>query len=202
MKKFIAIIAAIALIATMSVAAFAADPVTCDTTDFHTDAVAGVHNNTHDVFVDLTGEITNVICVVVEWGDMKFTYDGDMIWDPHTLQYKANGEGVYTPVTAASEGVLASDKFEVTNYSDINVNVTVKFADIGTGVAASDVSIADQTKELNKVAVDKDTNIATAEAATEFTVDPADSAAPTIVEGDEDGTYVKVGTLTVTVEAA
>lgn len=185
MKKFIAIIAAIALIATMSVAAFA-DNCGLTTAPYTTTPVDGVHNNTHTVEVELTGDITNVICVNVEWGAMQFTFDGDMKWDPHTLEYKAIGnEGKF-------ECADAADDITVTNSSDVPVTVSFAYTPDGKG----DVSGSFSAASLDFAAVTQKDDVATRPATQTTTFIPAGS--PTIIDGE----MVVVGNITVEVAAA
>lgn len=188
MKKIIAIIAAIALIATMSVAAFAATPCAVTGADPFADApnAQGLHNDdNHDVYVDLTGVLNNTICVVVTWDDMKFTYDGELTWNPHTLQYEGTVQGDY-----AGNGTIKFD-----NYSDVPVTITAAYADdTNTSDVGGKFDEAATTKTWTDVAaVDQTNDNAITSVTTEFL--------PTGIPTINDNGYIVVGNITITVAA-
>ena len=129
MKKFIAIIAAIALIATMSVAAFAATETTkmCEEVYTTDGAVAGLHydkladDQTNDVYVTLTGDITHVVCVEVTWDNMHFEYDGAMVWNPHEAYYEVAAGGAWTST---------DNTITFKNLSDVKVEITPTYTKV------------------------------------------------------------------------
>ena len=202
MKKFIAIIAAIAMIATMSVCAFAyveGDTVLCpdDDTVANPEHEAGLNtptdNNVHDVFVNLTGTVTHVICVDVAWGDMIFEYNGNLTWNPHDHEYVAT-EGAVGTWEAANDG---GDEIDFVNHSDVKVKVSGVFStkDEATTETNSGITATMDAVTMNEVTVNDDYTVTTTTGT--MTVVPA--GVPTII-AEEDG--VIVGSVTLSVAEA
>jgi len=126
MKKFIAIIAAIAMIATMSVCAFAIDG---DITD--TNAATGVTQTVDANYVASTGNGTDEIHLDVEWTSPVFEFSAALkYWDEDAKAWKDNVEGgSWTDKTAVVEVATRSSK-------EVTVNVTYEAAAEG-GIAAT-----------------------------------------------------------------
>ena len=113
MKNLITILLAVAMLASMSVTAFAAD----DTVT--TDGGKDISDNAK--YVD--GVITppEVISADIEWGAMEFTYSvgGTKVGDAQTHQYT---------VTGATGGWSENgNTVKVTNHSNVNVSATLGF---------------------------------------------------------------------------
>lgn len=109
MKKFIAIIAAIAMIATMSVCAFAA----ADLTD--TNAATGVTEDVIANYVDDEATKVDEIHLEVEWDDTEFTYTATgKIWNEEKLAWEDNAgswtddEAAVSVETKSSKGVTVT----------------------------------------------------------------------------------------------
>jgi len=122
MKKIIAILTAILLIAAMSTTAFATSPIT---TDGGTDTkdVKGTYQE---------GSSATVCSVDVTWGAMEFTYTTASAgaWNPITHTYSAS-----TP--AGWSWTAESNKITVANHSNTYIIVDLLFAagGAGTGIA-------------------------------------------------------------------
>ena len=196
-KKFIAIIAAIALIATMSVAAFAADSTAnCTSTAAPvttTPTANGIHDDEDkDVYVMLTGDITHVVCVVVEWSDFKYDYTGAMTWDAHALEY------VPTEGAAAGAFVNAADNtITYTNRSDLQVVITPSYTS-NTKNTVDIPNIASEQVTLAPV----DTTVASDEATCDtktITIDGTELTGVPSVTSDHE--YVVIGEITIAIDS-
>ena len=119
MKKLFTLVLAIAMIATMSVSAFAATSNGGNTTI----TVKGTYNGS-----DAAGD---TISVDVAWGEMEFTYTpaSQGSWDPATHTYK----------DATTAGWTANgNTITVTNHSDVAITASFTFAKAeGTNVEGS-----------------------------------------------------------------
>ena len=112
MKKLFATILAVAMLASVSVTAFAAE----------------TNHGTQDTEITVNGSYvsgaagSSVISVDIEWGDMEFTYSvgGTKIWDAQTHQYT---------VTDATGGWSENgNNVKVTNHSNVDVKATFTYA--------------------------------------------------------------------------
>lgn len=141
MKKFIAIIAAIAMIATMSVSVFAANDIT---------AIGGTASEeiTVNYVEGEEGKRVDVVVVDVAWSDMVFTYTvateawnaDDLVWEDATGAWTGTAKVAVTnrsskPVNASVEYTadkVAADKVTC----DEGVNIAVGTAKNGETPAA------------------------------------------------------------------
>ena len=116
LKKITSVLAAAALVCTMSTTAFAADQTGVNTGDYTADV-----NGTYQA----SGSGAVVYSVDIAWTDMSFTYTGagEGTWDPETHQYSGSSEVAWT---------ASDDSITVTNHSNAAVKATAKFeADSG-----------------------------------------------------------------------
>ena len=128
MKKLFATLLAVAMLASMSVTAFAADDTV--TTD----------GGSKDISVNakyVDGVSTpDVISADIEWGAMEFTYSvgGTKVWDAQTHQYT---------VTGATGGWSENgNTVKVTNHSNVDVKATFTYANSKTADSTGAVSLA------------------------------------------------------------
>lgn len=122
MKKLITAILAVAMLCTMSLTAFAANPIT-----------TGNGTDTKDVKASYSDRTSaTVYSVAITWGAMEFTYSSasDGVWDPDTRTYSDVKTAEWTSTT---------NSITVTNSSNAAVTATLAFAaEIGyTGIAGS-----------------------------------------------------------------
>ncbi len=202
MKKFIAIIAAIALIATMSVSAFAwANETTADyCAEAGTIATGGIHTDADkDVYVTLTGDVTHVVCVEVTWADMYFEYDGDMVWDPHTMEY--------VPADDSDVGftVVGDNTIAFENRSDVEVTIglsysndAVAYSEVTGKFVAEDADAA--AAAVTQVVLDPVVQTAGVATTTEGSADFWPTSAPSIAI-DDNGDAILVGSITIQITA-
>lgn len=114
MKKVISLIAAIALLASMAIPAFA-------------DNTIGTDGGTADINVNAKYNSsvapTDTISVNVEWGKMEFTYNvsGTQTWDPKDHTYTSN-----TSAQWSAEG----NSVKLTNHSNVAISATFTFTKI------------------------------------------------------------------------
>ena len=125
MKKLLAIAIAAAMLLTLSVTCFAANPIE---TNGGTD--------THDVTGVFVQPTEKAVYVTISWGDMKFKYTPTtQVWDheQHIWKDGAADEGVWAPVTAGQNTV------KVQNDSSCAVSAAFSYAKTAgyEGVAAS-----------------------------------------------------------------
>ncbi len=179
MKKLFAIIISVAMLATMSVTAFAADG------NGSVNTAGGSQN------IDITANFNQgveqaaVYKVDVEWGSMEFTYTEPSagVWNPETHQYEGK---VYQGFWSHEAD---SNKITVTNHS--NAEVTVNFAvELPSGIYG------------NFTNVDNETITSLSLASAEYT---AVTEAPTAVAyfnvtGGMINIPGKLGTITITIE--
>ena len=114
MKKLFTILLAVAMLASMSVTAFAADDTV--TTDGGSKEIS-----VNAKYVD-EGTTPEVISADIEWGAMEFTYSvgGVKVWDAQTHQYT---------VTDATGGWSENgNTVKVTNHSNVDVKATFTYA--------------------------------------------------------------------------
>lgn len=134
MKKFLALLLAVMMIASMSITAFAADLYYDPTNDSSNET----NTTTGDVLVtvDGTANVTHTYYVVVTWKEMSFKYSfaSGTTWDPENHQYvNANGT-----VGAWDKGEVAQ-AITVTNHSDASVTADAKF-DTGDSKTTNNVT--------------------------------------------------------------
>ena len=145
MKKFLALLLAVMMIASMSVTAFAADYLQWAPGDDVQDGNGGKNTttkSTQDVYVKMQGNtIESVYFVVVEWEALNFTYkfNTGVKWNPELHQY-VNADNKTTDVgdwyVDVSENAQPDAKIEeaikVTNHSDATVIITAAFGESAT----------------------------------------------------------------------
>ena len=125
MKKFIAIIAAIALIATMSVSAFAADPVI--TGDASKDVAAN-----YEVGTGKEDEIH----LTITWTDTVFTFKvSGKNWNETTMKWDDNTDGTWSDAvakvsysSASSCPIVVTATYEADEVAVANDEVVVNLA--------------------------------------------------------------------------
>lgn len=123
MKKFIAIIAAIALIATMSVSVFAENGTLNDVVD---PAVLSASKAVKATYADTGADKVDEIHLDITWTDIDFTYTAtDKVWNEDDMVWE-DSEGEWTDGAA---------KVAVSSRS--SVEVTVGAAYVADGVAAT-----------------------------------------------------------------
>ena len=128
MKKLFTILLAVAMLASMSVTAFAADDTV--TTD----------GGSKDISVNakyVDGVSTpDVISADIEWGAMEFTYSvgGTKVWDAQTHQYTVTG--------ATSGWSENGNTVKVTNHSNVDVKATFTYDNSKTADSTGAVSLA------------------------------------------------------------
>ncbi len=112
MKKFIAIIAAIAMIATMSVSVFAAAGNLNDS-----NATTGLTQNVSATYVESTGKASDEIHIDVTWTDVAFEFEAaDQYWDEDATAWKDDVDGgewsddtaIVNVATRSSKGVTVT----------------------------------------------------------------------------------------------
>lgn len=174
MKKITTLLAAAALVCTMSTTAFAADQDGVGTGSYNTD-VKGTYQ------AGSSGAV--VYSVDIAWTDMSFTYTdaGEGTWDPETHEYNGGADAAWTD---------SNDSITVTNHSNAPVTATASYA------ADPDYGSTTMTFGNNgaTVATAVDTTVQNAPSAT-ITVTPGG----TLAESANGG---KIGTITVSIAAA
>jgi len=181
MKKIIAAILAVMMIAAMSTTAFAAEGT----------GSLNEKNGTSKS-IDVTAKYTegletvNTISVNVSWGAMEFTYHvgGTKTWNPETHQYDVDSKAVWQAV---------GNTVTVENHSDVAVDVKFEYA---PEQAYSAIKCAFDVEESNLAAHPK--------AADPNSTAPAASvtAELKVTEGTLDSGIIsatKIGTITVTI---
>ena len=120
MKKLFAALLAVAMLASVSVTAFAAE----------------TNNGTQDTEITVNGSFvsgtagSSVISVDIEWDAMDFTYTGASqgTWNPATHAYEGATEGSWSDNTPA---------ITVTNHSNVAINATLDFTPAVDGVVGT-----------------------------------------------------------------
>ena len=174
MKKLVSMLAAAALVCTMSTTAFAADQTGVNTGDYTAD-VKGTYQ--------ASGSGAVVYSVDIAWEDMSFTYTaaGQGTWDPENHSYTGGSEASWS----------SSKNITVTNHSNAAVTATAAFqADPGY----TDVTMTFGENNGNTIATAVGTQVGEAPSAT-ITVTPGG----TLAESANGG---KIGTITVSIAAA
>ena len=139
MKKLFAALLAVAMLASVSVTAFAAE----------------TNNGTQDTEITVNGSFvsgtagSSVISVDIEWDAMDFTYTGASqgTWNPATHAYDGQTEGGWSDNTPS---------ITVKNHSNVAVNATLGFTPAVDGVVGT-------FTEASGTANDNILNLATAE---------------------------------------
>ena len=176
MKKLFATLLAVAMLASVSVTAFAAE----------------TNHGTQDTEITVNGSYvsgaagSSVISVDIEWEAMNFTYSAtsEGTWNPATHAYDGQTEGGWSDNTPA---------ITVTNHSNVAVNATLGFTADVTGVVGT-------FTEASGTENDNILNLATAEG-TEVANAPTASAnfgiSGAAIDADK-----TLGTITVTIAKA
>lgn len=121
MKKLLSILMALAMIASLSTTAFAAD--TWENGEGETDTFSSDVNATYEQ------ETVDVYKVVVEWGELNFTYtDTPVIWDTTTYKWVEDTES--DVVTGWSVDDKGGDIITVSNCSSLPVNVEFEVTEV------------------------------------------------------------------------
>ena len=175
MKKITTLLAAAALVCTMSTTAFAADQDGVGTGSYNTDVKGTYHQ------AGSSGDV--VYSVDIAWTNMNFTYTGagEGTWNPETHQYSGSSEGAWT---------ASDDSITVTNHSNAAVKATAKF-EADSGYESTTMTFGN--------------NEATVATAVGTEVDSAPSATITVTPGGtlaESANGGKIGTITVSIAAA
>ena len=181
MKKLFTILLAVAMLASMSVTAFAADNDTV-TTDGGSKEIS-----VNAKYVD-EGTTPEVISADIEWGAMEFTYyaGGVKVWDAQTHQYT---------VTGATGGWSENgNTVKVTNHSNVDVKTTFTYA-AESGNTLTGAFTYDNSKTADS------TGAVSLAAGVEGQVNAADYVTATLkLSGEPSSTmtdFTKVGTITV-----
>lgn len=174
MKKITTLLAAAALVCTMSTTAFAADQDGVGTGSYNTDVKGTYHAGS-------SGDV--VYSVDIAWTDMSFTYTGagEGTWNPETHQYEGGTEASWTDSNAS---------VTVINHSNAAVTVTASFEAL-PGYETTSMTFGNNGAT---VATAEGTEFAKAPSAT-ITVTPGG----TLAESADGG---KIGTITVSIAAA
>ena len=175
MKKLFATLLAVAMLASLSVTAFAAENTGATPTDI---TVNGTY---------AAGQISDeIISVDVAWDAMDFTYTGASqgTWNPVTHTYEGATEGGWSNNTPA---------ITVTNHSNVAVNATLGFTANVTGVVGT-------FTEASGTENDNILNLATAEG-TEVANAPT-ATANFGISGAAIDANKALGTITVTIAKA
>ena len=176
MKKLFATLLAVAMLASVSVTAFAAE----------------TNNGTQDTEITVNGTYTpgattgEIISADIAWDAMDFTYTGASqgTWNPATHAYDGQTEGGWSDNTPA---------ITVKNHSNVAINATLDFTPDVTGVIGT-------FTEASGTANDKVLELATAEG-TEVANAPTATANFGISGAAIDATQT-LGTITVTIAKA
>ena len=176
MKKLFATLLAVAMLASVSVTAFAAE----------------TNHGTQDTEITVNGSYvsgaagSSVISVDIEWEAMNFTYSAtsEGTWNPATHAYDGQTEGGWSDNTPA---------ITVTNHSNVAVNATLGFTADVTGVVGT-------FTEASGTENDNILNLATAEG-TEVANAPT-ATANFGISGAAINASQKLGTITVAIAKA
>lgn len=191
MKKFLALLLAVMMIASMSITAFAAsaakEEVTNTTTTTSTQSVTVVSSTAGSV---------PVYHVLVEWKALHFTYAfaSGAVWDPssHTYKNEANGAGTWSATngTAIENGVKITSAINVENHSNAQVWIKATYAQ------------ETQNYGVNADVSDKDTfhNLANAEGTT-YDKAPAKAFDVSVTGVPTQNDEFPLGTVTLTLSA-
>ena len=182
MKKVLAIVLAVCMLAAMTVAASAASPI---------ETVGGT--DTHQIYGKYAAEDGTAYYVTVAWGDMKFDYTPTtQVWDHENHLFKEGSAegGTWTPVGSGN-------KISVENHSSVAVNIAFSAAKNGTPAAGDHSEIGTFSKStLNLIAPTRGVSALPDGAKGEVTYLPGGTLDSTVTD------YADIGTLTVTLNAA
>lgn len=173
LKKITSVLAAAALVCTMSTTAFAADQTGVSTGDYNA-TVSGTYQ--------AGGSSATVYSVDITWEDMSFTYTaaGEGTWDPDTHSYSGGSEASWS----------GSKNIAVTNHSNAAVTATAKF-EADSGYESTSMEFGNNGAT---VATAEGTQVSAAPSAT-ITVTPGGALAKSANGG-------RIGEITVTIAAA
>ena len=120
MKKVLAILLAIALIASMSTVAFAADSGSANA-----ESASAAGSSSVPVYATYkVGDRTDMYKVEVVWGSMNFVYtEAAEVWNTQTHMWETSEIGVWTPETAEANDVYLA------NHSSQPVAIELSFQD-------------------------------------------------------------------------
>ena len=150
MKKLFATLLAVAMLASVSVTAFAAE----------------TNHGTQDTEITVNGSYvsgaagSSVISVDIEWEAMNFTYSAtsEGTWNPATHAYDGQTEGGWSDNTPA---------ITVTNHSNVAVNATLGFtADVSVVVGSFTEASGTENDNILNLATAEGTEVANAPTAT------------------------------------
>ena len=116
MKKVLSIVLAIAMIASMSVVAFAAAGNT--TIDAKSDSAASIPVNG----VYAGDGMVPTWKIDIAWDDFTYTYTSGKVWNPTTYTWDLDGEGTWA---------ISAKKINFTNHSADAINVSAEYTGKG-----------------------------------------------------------------------
>lgn len=151
MKKFLAMILALAMVLGMATAAFA-DDIKAVEDDPATDGVVD-NQATHNVNVTVNSNDTAVYKVTITWPSMDFVYShGDGKWDPDTHTYGDDNKG-WKQGSADTYAETVSVDIMAHNHSNADVTVTASWTEDTTSVDGVDVTFSNNGAKLESAAV-------------------------------------------------
>ncbi|MBQ8174974.1 MAG: hypothetical protein IJ009_06175 [Clostridia bacterium] len=176
MKKLITILLAVAMMATLSVTAFAAE------SELNNDK----KTETIDVKAKYTSGVTDagtIYSVDLSWESMEFTYSasGKNTWNPDTHKYEVVDEG--------GAWNHSTSTITVTNHSNAEVTAKFTFAPVAGGTVTGSFN---NTSVVLPSAENKATDATELTGTSTFTIGGSVDSAQT--------EFAKVGTITVTIE--
>ena len=199
MKKFLALLLAVMMIASMSLTAFAADNegLLYDSN--------GNNKSTSNVTIAMDGSVPTdeVYYVNVSWKALSFTYSfvAGVTWDPLTHQYVAANDAPIgswkwtdntSTVTGNAAGVELEKAITVTNHSNASVDVVAAFGSDATMTTNGVTATIEEGVVVREIGTAEGTAVGNAPA---ITYDVVVNGAPTTDTGFE------LGTITVTVSS-
>ena len=171
MKKILAIALCVVLCFCMAVPAFAADGTP--------EAAYTGQTGNKDVYITISGGITHVYLVDIEFTSPTFTYSTGSKWNPDNYKYEPSAGGTWD-----GEGTV-----KITNHSDLKIDYTVAAENVVNTYGSLQIDVTDGTGTVEKCNVG-DTR-GSHNATAKFTV----SGTPTVSEI----TAQKLGEITVTI---
>ena len=171
MKKILAIALCVVLCFCMAVPAFAAGTE---------EAAYTGETKGEDVNITVSGDITHVYLVDIEFTSPTFTYSTGSKWNPDNYKYE--------PITNA-EWTGGVGTVKITNHSDLPINYKVEKANVVTTYGPLDIEVTGGTGKIEKCEVGMTRGQQKAEATYKVT------GTPTVSEI----TAQKLGEITVTI---
>lgn len=180
MKKIIAAILAVMMIAAMSTTAFAAE------------GTGTLKEGENSKSIDVTAKYTegldtvNTVSANISWGAMEFTYHvgGTKTWNPETHKYDVTD--------TSGEWKVEGNTVTVENHSDIAIKVNFAYAKAeGFDGITGTLTVAEDTLDAHPMAADPTSTAAADKVETELTL--SGTLANTVTN------FTKVGTITVTI---